>query len=132
MQINIVAIDDEEDVAALYKVYFKKEVKKELITLNCFNSGESCLEYLKSRDGEETQLILCDINMPEMDGFQVLESVKKDYPNIHVYMVSAYDSDEYLGKAKSLGASEYFTKPVDFIELKKKIFDFFGSKKHSA
>jgi CheY-like chemotaxis protein len=132
MLINIIAIDDEEDVAALYKVYFKKEVKKGLVKLNCFNSGESCLEFLETEEGKDTQLILCDINMPEMDGFEVLEKVKEKYPDIHVYMVSAYDSDEYMGKAESLGAEEYFTKPVDFERLKETIFSFFESRKDSA
>jgi CheY-like chemotaxis protein len=132
MLINIIAVDDEEDVAALYKVYFKKEVKKELVTLNCFTSGEDCLDYLDSDEGAKTQLVLCDINMPEMDGFEVLERIKEKFPDIHVYMVSAYDSDEYMGKADTLGASEYFTKPVDFAKLKEKIFSFFDTKKESA
>lgn len=132
MQINIIAIDDEEDVAALYKVYFKKEVKKGLVNLNCFNSGEDCLNFLETSEGEDTQLILCDINMPEMDGFEVLEKVKKAHSNIHVYMVSAYDSEEYMGKAQALGASEYFTKPVDFEKLKNTIFSSFDSDKESA
>ena len=132
MLINIIAIDDEEDLAALYKVFFKKEIKKGLVHLECFKSGESCLEYLDTKEGRETHLILCDINMPEIDGFEVLEKVKENYSSIHVYMVSAYDSDEYKGRAESLGASEYFTKPVDFIKLKNTIFSFFNPEKASA
>ncbi len=70
--------------------------------------------------------------MPEMDGFEVLERIKEKYSDIHVYMVSAYNSEEYMGKAESLGASEYFTKPVDFEKLKSKIFSFFSEDKESA
>ena len=132
MSLNIVAIDDEEDVAALYKVYFKKEVKKELVTLKCFNSGQECLKYLDTDDGKTTNLILCDINMPAMDGFEVLERIKEKFSDIHVYMVSAYDSEEYMRKATALGASEYFTKPVDFKKLKETIFSFFSNEKKSA
>lgn len=129
--LNIIAVDDEEDVAALYRVYFKKEVKKGIVNLTCVTSGAECIEFLTTDEGKETDLILCDINMPEMDGFQVLEQVREVYPDITVFMVSAYDSEEYLGRAKELGSDHYFTKPVDFVRLKDKIFEIFP-KKESA
>jgi len=126
--LNIIAVDDEEDVAALYRVYFKKEVKKGIVKLTCLTSGKECLEVLATEEGKETDLILCDINMPEMDGFQVLEQVREVYPEITVFMVSAYDSEEYLGRASELGSDNYFTKPVDFVKLKNKIFEIFPIK----
>ncbi|OUR98470.1 hypothetical protein A9Q84_03405 [Halobacteriovorax marinus] len=127
--LNIIAVDDEEDVAALYRVYFKKEVKKGIVKLTCVNSGEECLNFLSSEAGSDSHLILCDINMPEMDGFQVLEQVRTKHSEIVVFMVSAYDSEEYLERATELGSKNYFTKPVDFIKLKEKIFEIFPMQK---
>jgi CheY-like chemotaxis protein len=126
--LNIIAVDDEEDVAALYRVYFKKEVKKDLVKLTCVTSGAECLEYLGTDVGKDTDLILCDINMPDMDGFQVLEQVREVYPEVTVFMVSAYDSEEYIGRASQLGSDYYFTKPVNFVKLKNKIFELFPVK----
>lgn len=123
--INILAVDDEDDVAALYKVFFKKEQKKDLVKLHCVNSGKECIDYLNSDEGESVHIVLCDINMPEMDGFEVLARIKQTAEEVKVFMISAYDNDEYLEKAEKLGSEKYFTKPVDFPLLKKSIQEIF-------
>lgn len=123
--INILTVDDEDDVAALYKVFFKKEQKKELVNLHCVKSGQECIDFLNSEEGENIHIVLCDINMPEMDGFEVLSRIKRTVDHIKVFMISAYDNDEYLEKAQSLGSEKYFTKPVDFPNLKDTIQEYF-------
>ncbi|PIK15073.1 response regulator [Halobacteriovorax sp. JY17] len=119
--INILAVDDEDDIAALYKVFFKKEQKKDLVSLHCVRSGQECIDFLNSKEGENTHIVLCDINMPEMDGFEVLTRIKQTMESVKVFMISAYDNDEYLEKAVSLGSEKYFTKPVNFPLLKETI-----------
>ncbi|CBW25635.1 putative regulatory protein [Halobacteriovorax marinus SJ] len=123
--INILAVDDEDDVAALYKVFFKKEQKKELVKLHCVKSGKECIDFLNSSEGEDVHIVLCDINMPEMDGFEVLTRIRQTMESVKVFMISAYDNDEYLEKAISLGSERYFTKPVDFNLLKDTIQEFY-------
>jgi CheY-like chemotaxis protein len=58
--------------------------------------------------------ILSDINMPGMDGLDLLGEVKRRYPELPVMMVTAYGDDERRRRAEELGAAEFLTKPVDF------------------
>jgi YesN/AraC family two-component response regulator len=61
--------------------------------------------------------------MPGMTGLELLDQVKKRFPQISVSMISAYgDSDNYNRAIKS-GAKEFFTKPIDFESLRKEILD---------
>ena len=129
--INILAVDDEDDVAALYKVFFKKEKRSELVSLHCVRSGQECINYLNSPEGEKTHIVLCDINMPEMDGFEVLSRIKNTSIDVRVFMISAYDNDEYLQRALDLGSEKYFTKPVNFPLLKEAIQEYFPDYKAS-
>ena len=82
------------------------------------NSGDAALGLLS--DGIEPQLIviLSDINMPGMDGLQLLGEIKQHFPDIPVMMVTAYGDDERRRRASDLGATEFLTKPVDFDALK--------------
>jgi CheY-like chemotaxis protein len=58
--------------------------------------------------------ILSDINMPGMDGLDLLDEVKRRYPELPVMMVTAFGDDDRRRRAKELGAAEFLTKPVDF------------------
>ena len=58
--------------------------------------------------------VLSDINMPEMDGLQLLGEIKQRFPDLPVMMVTAYGDDERRRLASEYGAAEFITKPVDF------------------
>jgi CheY-like chemotaxis protein len=62
--------------------------------------------------------MLSDINMPGMDGLQLLGEIKQRRPKLPVMMVTAYGDDERRRLARELGAVEFITKPVDFDLLK--------------
>jgi len=129
--VHIIVVDDEEDARVIFKFNFKKEVKNGLIKMNYFASANEVLDFLKTDDAKNVTLILSDINMPEMDGLELLEIVKRDYKDIEVYMVSAYGTEEFTLRAEELGASDFFTKPVNFDDLKEKIYEAFKIDKAS-
>ena len=118
MTVSILVVDDEPDVAELFRQRFRREVRQGTYVMHFAASGEQALEKLV--DGIEPTLIviLSDINMPGMDGLQLLTEIKKRHPDLPVMLVTAYGDDERRRRAAETGASEFLTKPVDFDQLK--------------
>lgn len=118
LMIHIVIVDDEADTHLLYKLKFKKMFpESDQLNLISFSNGFDCLEYLKQNPTPTVDLIMTDINMPEMDGFELLGKVHKQFPHIPVYMISAYESSDFRNKAEQMGAAQFLSKPVDFSRL---------------
>ncbi len=116
--INIVVVDDEADTHLLYKLKFKKLFADiDELHLTSFLGADECLNYLKKEEPPQVDLILSDINMPKMDGFELLSQIRRLKKEIPVYIVSAYESLEYRSKAEALGAKRFISKPVDFRAL---------------
>ena len=118
MSVSILVVDDEPDVAELFRQRFRRETRQGTYVLHYAASGEEALDKLA--DGIEPTLIviLSDINMPGIDGLQLLAAIKQRFPDLPVMMVTAYGDDERRQRAEELGASEFITKPVDFDRLK--------------
>jgi CheY-like chemotaxis protein len=81
-------------------------------------SGEEALELLGRGIEPGVIVILSDINMPGIDGLQLLGEIKERFPGLPVMMGTAYGDDERRRRAGELGAAEFLTKPVDFERLK--------------
>ncbi len=120
--MNILVVDDEVDVKTLFEQRFRKEIRNEEIKIAFAFSGEEALRYMAEHK-QEAVLILSDINMPGMSGFELLEQIKKKFgaPPPVVMMITAYGDKENYEKAIELGADDFITKPVDFTELKEKL-----------
>jgi CheY-like chemotaxis protein len=82
------------------------------------DSGEDALGKLAGGVEPTLIAILSDINMPGMDGLDLLGEIKRRYPELPVMMVTAYGDDKRQRRANELGAAEFLTKPVDFDLLK--------------
>jgi CheY-like chemotaxis protein len=116
--VSILIVDDEPDVAELFRQCFRREVRQGTYVLHFAGSGEEALDKLTG--GIKPQLIvtLSDINMPGMDGLMLLGEIKNRWPDLPVMMVTAYGDDERRHRAGEYGAADFITKPVDFEVLK--------------
>lgn len=119
--MNILIVDDEQDVELLFRQRFRKEVRNGEVGLHFAFNGEQALELL-SRSGETgLVLVLSDINMPGMDGLELLRRTKSKFPSMKVFMITAYGDDQNVIRAHEYGADRFITKPLDFDLLKKEI-----------
>lgn len=120
--MKILVVDDETDVQLLFDQRFRKEIKAGELYFAYAFSGEQALDYL-SHNHEPGLLILSDINMPGMNGLELLRQIKNTYetPPPVVMMLTAYGDKENYDQAKKLGADDFLTKPLDFLLLKEKL-----------
>ena len=120
--IRALVVDDEPDVQLLFSQRFRRETKKGLVELSYAESGQEALDVLKT-EATDVVLVLSDINMPGMTGLELLRIIKAEYPDLRVLMVTAYDDAAMQEEAFSNGAEGYLTKPIDFSELKRDVFE---------
>jgi len=118
MTVSIMIVDDETDVADLFRQRFRREARQGTYVLHFAYSGEEALEKLAGEIEPQLIVILSDINMPGMDGLALLREIKIKWPDLPVMMVTAYGDDERRRLASEYGAAEFLTKPVDFDLLK--------------
>lgn len=120
--MKILVVDDERDVQMLFEQRFRKEMRSGEMEFAFAFSGEDALQYMQTHH-HEAVLILSDINMPGMSGLDLLKEIKDHYekPSPVVMMITAYGDSENHDRAMQMGADDFLTKPVDFIELKEKL-----------
>ena len=120
--MKILVVDDELDMQTLFQQRFRKEIKDSTFDFSFANSAQQALNYLQHHS-QEAMLILSDINMPGMSGFELLRQIKENYttPPPTVMMITAYGDIDNYNQAMSLGANDFFTKPIDFVQLKEKL-----------
>jgi CheY-like chemotaxis protein len=121
VSLSILIVDDEPDVAELFRQRFRREVRQGLYVLHFAYSGEEALENLDTGIRPQLIVILSDINMPGMDGVTLLREIKTRWADLPVMMVTAYGDDERRRRADEFGAAEFLTKPVDFDLLKQQL-----------
>lgn len=103
LQKNILIVDDEKPLAHALELKLKHEGHSTFIASN----GQECIDMLKKNT---VDLILLDLIMPNMDGFQVLQALKNLNSNIPVFVLSNLSQPEDKTKALGLGAKKYFIK----------------------
>jgi two-component system, response regulator, stage 0 sporulation protein F len=121
MSVSILVVDDEPDAAELFRQRFRREIRQGSYVVHFAASGEQALHLLAGEIQPALIVILSDINMPGMDGLQLLGQIKQRRPDLPVMMVTAYGDDERKRRAHELGAFEFITKPVDFDRLKEQL-----------
>jgi CheY-like chemotaxis protein len=120
MSFSILIVDDEPDIADLFRQRFRREVREGRYVLHFAPSGEEALRRIDEIQ-PELIVILSDINMPGMDGLELLREVKRVRPELPVLMVTAYGDDDRRRRADELGAAAFLGKPVEFDQLKRQL-----------
>jgi len=111
---RILVVDDEENA----RVALSKILTHDGYKVSSAGNGLEALNFLRSN---EVELIITDLNMPEMNGLMFLRELKRSYPSSKVIMITAYGEVESYLEAITLGAFEYINKPVKYDDLKKVI-----------
>lgn len=111
---KILVVDDEPDLEALVKQKFRKNIRNEEYHFYFAENGRHALEVLNDQD---VDLVLTDINMPEMDGLTLLSKLNETNYFLKTVIVSAYGDMENIRTAMNLGAFDFITKPIDFKDL---------------
>jgi DNA-binding NtrC family response regulator len=107
MQKSILIIDDEFDMLQLLKRSLEPELKCRIATAR---SGKEALQLIAQQSFD---LVLADIKMPEMNGLELLELIKRDQPNMTVVMMTAFGGVETAVEAIRKGAYDFISKPFD-------------------
>ncbi len=116
---RVLVVDDEENA----RVALSKILAHDGYDVSSARNGLEALNYLRCKDVE---LIITDLNMPEMNGLMFLRELNRIRPASKVIMVTAYGEVESYLEAMTLGAFEYINKPVKYDELKKIINKIFN------
>ena len=106
MKNRVLIVDDEETVCSI----IAQRLIKENFSCVTANNGREALRYLY---GNNFSLIISDVKMPEMDGMELLRSVKASDPNMMMIMMTAYAEIDIAVQAMHLGAYDFIIKPFD-------------------
>jgi two-component system, response regulator, stage 0 sporulation protein F len=122
-QKRILVVDDEENA----RLGLSRLLAREGFVVDSVANGYEALDYLRQHD---VNLIVTDINMPEMNGIAFLKELNKTHPLSNVIMITAYGGVESYIEATNLGAFEYINKPVNIEELKSIMYKIFNDSSH--
>lgn len=112
---KILVVDDETDLEVLIKQKFRKQIRKNEYEFLFAVNGRDALEKLAAEPGVD--LVLSDINMPEMDGLTLLSEIHELNPLLKSVIVSAYGDMDNIRTAMNRGAFDFITKPINFEDL---------------
>jgi class 3 adenylate cyclase/FixJ family two-component response regulator len=112
---KILVVDDEPDLEIMIKQKFRKQIRANTYQFVFAGNGKEAL--LALQETEDVDIVLSDINMPEMDGLTLLTHLNETSPLVKSVIVSAYGDMENIRTAMNRGAFDFITKPIDFSDL---------------
>lgn len=127
---KILVADDEADLEMLIRQKFRQQIREQQYEFMFATNGSEALK--KIQEHPDVEVVLSDINMPEMDGLTLLSRLKDVNPLVKAVMVSAYGDMDNIRVAMNRGAFDFVTKPVNFADLEitiKKTIDFVSQTK---
>ena len=112
---KILVADDEADLEVLIRQKFRQKIREQKYEFLFAANGKEAMSKLEQNPGVD--IVLSDINMPEMDGLTLLSRMSELYPLIKAVIVSAYGDMDNIRTAMNRGAFDFVTKPVNFEDL---------------
>ncbi len=111
---RILLVDGKPDLELVVTQKFRRQVRNgEYLSIFARNGSEA-LEKLKEH---ETDVVLTDIQLPDMDGLTLIARLKTEYPLLRSVLISAYGDMRTIRRALNLGAFDFLTKPIDIDDL---------------
>ena len=107
---KILVVDDNENI----RVILKQMLEDGGYAVQTAKGGGEALENMKTGHFD---MVIADINMPDMNGFELLEKTKKAYPQVPVIFITAYRKDQTLVRSVKEGLSDYIEKPFKMDEV---------------
>lgn len=117
-----------EDDAATRRLY------KFLLTSGGFGvlEAEDGVAALEQLAVNPCSLVITDMNMPRMDGLELIKAIRRDYPDVYVIMITAFGTPDTEKQAMRFGANDYLAKPFDFEELERRVREVFDGRARGA
>jgi signal transduction histidine kinase len=115
MPAKILVVDDDLDLEELFRQKFRRQIQQQSMQFVFVHNGVEALAKLQEET--DVDVVLADINMPEMDGLSLLQQIKDAYPLVRVVIVSAYADLDHVRKAMNYGAFDFLPKPINFKDL---------------
>jgi adenylate cyclase len=113
---RILVVDDEPDLEVLIVQKFRRQIRDGAVIFLFASDGVDALSVIDGNS--DIDMVLCDINMPRMDGLSLLEKLQQtDDPQLSTVIVSAYGDMANIRTAMNRGAFDFITKPIDFTDL---------------
>ena len=113
---KILVVDDEPDVEPLVLQRMRRDIRSRKYEFVFAHNGVEAVKVLNK--DEDIDMVISDINMPQMDGLTLLEQISEINPNIRSVIVSAYGDMKNIRTAMNRGAFDFVTKPLDFGDLR--------------
>ncbi|KAA6474560.1 response regulator [Agrobacterium sp. ICMP 7243] len=118
MTLLVLVVDDEADVEGLFRQQFRRDLRARRFAMDFAASAALALTRVADTGEQTLILILSDINMPGMDGLDMLPEMRARRPDVPVIMITAYGDAETRRTALDRGAEGLLTKPIDFGQLR--------------
>ena len=113
---RILVVDDEPDLEQLVRQRMRREIRSGEYVMEFAHNGLEALAKLDRQD--RFDIVLSDINMPQMDGLELLQRIPSVDPDVRAVVVSAYGDMKNIRTAMNRGAFDFVTKPIDFGDLR--------------
>ena len=115
MPAKILVVDDEPDLQPLISQTFRKEIRRKELEVVFAHNGLEALSQLETQP--DIDIVLTDINMPQMDGLTLLTKLSEQYPTTKAVIISAYGDMKNIRSAMNRGAFDFLTKPLNLQDL---------------